>query len=247
MRFKVAICDDEKFGIDLVQSYLEHFNINTGVEFEISTYSNPYDLLANYNTPGAFDLLFLDMELSVNDLPVRGIDIAKTIRALPDNDVRIVFVSNYPKYMQLGYDVQASHYICKDIEIEQFDSIMNNIIAQYNKDTSFISIKCSRGEWVVLKLKDIIYIKSYPGKRDYVEYITKRKTYSEHRSILSLGESLYDNGFAFSNKYNLVNLIHLQRYTKDVIDLDNGVSLQLSRYYRKAFLDKFSENILSIT
>ena len=40
---------------------------------------------------------------------VKTFDLAKKIRSLPDNELRIIFFSNYPQYMNLGYDVHALH------------------------------------------------------------------------------------------------------------------------------------------
>jgi len=247
MRFKTAICDDEQSGVDMLKHYLQHYNIETGVEFDISSFSDPNELLFAYQSPGVFDFVFLDMEMPVNGIMYHGIDVAKKIRSLPDNDVRIIFVTNYPQYMHLGYDVQASHYLCKDISLDKFDSIMDCIIALFRKDCSYIEIKSKRDEWIVLKVKDIYYIRSYPGKRDYIEYVTATGTLEEHRSILSASDQLSACGFAFSNKNHLVNLIHLQRYSKEQIVLDSGHLIELSRYYRKPFLEAFTENILSRT
>ena len=75
-----------------------------------------------------FQLLFIDVEMP----ELSGLDVAKRIRKLPDRDVKIVFVSNYPEYMQNSFDFQAFQYLSKPLSYEKFNMVMNNIIEDFN-------------------------------------------------------------------------------------------------------------------
>ena len=247
MAFKTAICDDQQFWVDMLVKKLDHYNVETGIEFDISTFLNPEELLSVYNEPGRFDFLFLDMEMPVNGKDIKGIDVAKRIRSLPDNDVKIIFVSAYPEYMQMGYDVQASYYLFKNDSTEKFDSVLTKIISLIKKDTSLVKVKVDREKWDILKTKDIYYIRSLLGKRDYVEYITVDGVHSEHRPITSIGEALRSNGFAFANKHNLVNIAHIQSFTKDDIIMDNGHKIRISRRYGQSFHSQLCDYVFTYT
>lgn len=245
MRFKTAICDDQQFWVDMLVKKLEHYNIETGIEFDISTFLDPEELLSAYTEPGCFDFLFLDMEMPVNGKDIKGIDVAKKIRSLPDYDVKIIFVSSYPEYVQMGYDVQASHFLTKDVTTEKFDSVLSKIISLIRKDTALVKVKIDRDKCDILKVKDIYYIKSFLGKRDYIEYNTVDGIHSEQRSIISLGKEIRSHGFAFANKHNLVNIARIKRFTKDEITMDNGHKIRISRRYGQSFHKQLHDYIFT--
>ena len=227
MKLKVAICDDEPQAIEITRKNLETYHFETGIEFDIHSFVNPEDLLKEYPSPGSYDLLFLDMEI-------------------PDNDVRIIFVSNYPEYMNMGYDVQASHYLSKDTTHSRFNQVMNDVISGFDRDFSVLRVKTGRDEWILIRIRDILYVKTILGKRDLIIFHLSNESIQEHRSIFSAGEELKPHGFAFANKHHLVNLRHIQQYSNDFLILDNGEKITLSRYYKKDFLKLFSKNIMAI-
>lgn len=245
MLLRTAICDDEIIGIKTVERFINHYSMNTGIDFKISTFSNPDTLIQAYKNPGMYDLLFLDMEMPIDGTMKYGIEVARQIRALNDYNIKIIFMSNYPEYMHMGYDVQASHYLSKDVSFEKFDNVIDSIVSSMSCDNSVIRIKTGRDEWSLLRLQDILFIKSTPGKRDFVLYYSIGGIVEEHVSIQSVFEEVKTKGFAYANKNYLVNLKHIIKYSKDTLTLDGQHEIILSRHYKKAFLDIFSQNIIS--
>lgn len=63
MIFKVAICDDEPHSMQTLKKCLEQAEIDFDIDFDISYFNNSSSLLAYYTTYGAFQILFLDVEL----------------------------------------------------------------------------------------------------------------------------------------------------------------------------------------
>lgn len=245
MNFKTAVCDDEKNGQDFVRRYLEVYHFETGVEFTAKYYDSADELLKDYNEPGKYDFLFLDVEMPGSATTERGIEIAEKIRALPDNDVKIIFVSNYPEYMNYGYDVQASHYLSKDTPFPRFKQVLDSLIFRLEKDKSILSVKSGRDEKTLLKVSDIIYVASVHRKRERIYYHMKDgRQIEEHKSILSINEELKKHGFTFANKYCLINLRFVQSYSNGTLLLENNEKVPLSRYYKKDFMNCFSKNIL---
>ena len=247
MHLKAAICDDEKSGIELICKHLESFAMETGNVFENTLYQNPEELLSDYTAAGKYDIIFLDVEMTVNDVMVSGIEVAKKIRMIPDPDVKIVFVSNYPAYMQMGFEVQASYYMEKEISFAKFNQVMEGIIASMQSDRSMFRIKTARDEWHLLNLKDILYARAVPKVRDRVVFHTMTQEFTEEgRSILSISEELCPYGFAVANKYHLVNMRHVLQFHHDKLQLDNQEWIEISRHYRKDFLAQFSDHILKL-
>ncbi len=247
MLFKTAICDDEQSGIDLVKKYLQTYYFETGIEFELTSYTSPEKLLNDYNQAGRFDMIFLDVEMPGSENVEYGIEIARKIRSIPDNNVIIIFVSNYPEYMNLGYDVHASHYLPKDVPFSRFKTVMDNIIGHVENDKAILIVKTGRDEKQFLRIEDILYIKSFFAEREHIAYcMLNGKCYEERQSILSASDKLKAHGFTFANKYYLINLKHVRALSNGNLILCNEEKVLLSRYYKKDFLTQFSNNILEL-
>ena len=248
MIFKTAVCDDEREGREYIRRQLEIYHFETGVEFQTTFYTSADDLLSDYNEPGIYDLLFLDVEMPGSETVERGIELAKQIRSLPDNDLRIIFVSNYPEYMNLGYDVQASHYLAKETPFPRFKQVLDKIIFRLETDKSILSVKTGRDERMLLRTNEILYVKSFHRERERVLYCMKNgQEIAERRAILAVSEDLKTHGFAFANKYCLVNLRFINRYDNGLLYLDSEEKIPLSRYYKKEFMDLFTKRILDFS
>jgi DNA-binding LytR/AlgR family response regulator len=247
MKLKTALCDDEDIGIELLCQNLDYYHFETGIEFEKNIYKDPRALLNDYQKIGHFDIIFLDVEMPISGIMHNGLDIAKSIRSIPDNDVRIIFISNYPSYMQMGYDVQASYYLEKNVSREKFKRVLDSIIEKMQKDQSMIRIKTDRNQWDLVRISDIIYVRSFSNQRNKTLYCTNTRDYLEEgRSILSISSELSAHGFAFANKHYLINMQHVRQFTHDCMQLDNKEYIEISRHYRKDFLGQFSRNILRL-
>ena len=247
MVLKTAICDDEKSGIDRICKLLEYYHFDTGTEFDKSIFTDPDALINSFKTPGTYDLVFLDVEMSVNGISKNGIETAKLIRAIPDRNVRIVYISNYPSYMQMSFNVQASQYLGKDVSNEYFHTVMDNIIQDMTRDSALIRIKTGPDQWNLLRVQDIICVKSFFGQRDTVAFCTPSQQFTETgRSILTVSEILKEQHFIFANKYCLVNMRHVVQFTHDKLILSNTECIEISRHFRKPFVEQFSNNILTI-
>ena len=155
MNYKVAICDDENSIINTINEYLSLYSFQYDIDFSISTFDNPVNLLNAYSSPGAFHIVFLDVEMP----EISGITLAEHIRTLPDYNVFIIFVSSYPEYMKDSFNVQAFQYLTKPISKEIFFQEINRIIDYINKSNrTQIMINTGTTESEVIFTDNIIYI-----------------------------------------------------------------------------------------
>ena len=246
MRFKVAICDDEIKWIAIIKERLKAYSLKTDISFDISEFVNPNDLLKSYKQSGTYDILFLDMEMPINGELKRGFDLAKKIRSIPDEELRIIFFSNYPQYMHLGYDVHASHYLQKNVSVNKFLMVFDDIISGMTKDTSMIRIKTEKDNWSLIRISDIIFVNKPYSIRDNIVYYTISGQMSERKTINTAESELAPYGFAIANKFYLVNFKHIIKFSSNRIIMDNGEEIELSRRFRQEFHNRFSHNILSI-
>ena len=247
MTYKTAICDDDPESILAVKHMLESFHFETGIEFNITSYTDPDKFVSDYNSPNTYDIIFLDVEMQDKAVNKNGIEVARYIRSMIEDHAIIIFVSNYPEYMNLGYDVRAAHYLPKDISPERFKEVMNNILLQKRSDNSLLCVKTGRGEKQLLRINEIIYVKALPYERKKIVYVTKHgEKYSERQTILAVSEILGKHSFALANQYYLVNLRFVRKLVNDDIILENQEKISLSKHYKSGFITHFSNSILNI-
>lgn len=148
MLFKVAICDDEEKDIQAIQRFLHIYEMQHDIDFEINTFQNSTKLLEKYDSAGRYNILFLDVEMP----KLSGLEVAAHIREIPDRMAKIVFVSNFPEYMQDSFNVEAFHYFPKPFLFEDFEKLLFRIIKSYreSENASFL-LKEDGAEEVILQ------------------------------------------------------------------------------------------------
>lgn len=241
MNLNVAICDDDLTQIQLLNSYIEKYLIQTNHNLSVRSYSIANDLLNDYKTPDCFHILFLDVEMP----EINGLELAKRIRALPDKHVKIVFVSNYPEYMQDSFDVHAFHYLQKPLTYERFEDIMFKIIEDIEEDTnSKLTIPIEDCQ-IVLNIADILYIETLKDLRDTLRVVTISDEYVTKGTIGEYEKKLEGTMFFSPHRSCLVNTNHIQFVYKDKLVLDDNSSLPLSRRREKDIRNMFSTKVLN--
>ena len=244
MKYKIAICDDSINAIQNLKRRLNTYNIETDVEFIISCYTSPAELVdyCKSNTPFPYDIIFLDIEME----PFTGIDAAKKIRSIPNNNVRIVFFTDYEEYIKYSFEVQAVHYINKTATPKEFRKAIDLVINNLENDNSMVRIKTGRDTFNLVKLNDIVYIESIPSKRDLIRYhMSDGFTIEEKSSILSISKELKSKGFVVVNKHAFVNIQYILGFTKEKVTLKNDMEFKISRAYKKSFSEVFMKRIVN--
>ena len=107
---KVAICEDSKLDLQMLQKIVEFLMKDRGLDFQIETFLSGEELLAGYkNHPS--DLIFLDIMMDEID----GIKTGKEIRSL-DSKVEIVYCTSSSDFALAAYEVHAMGYLLKPYE-----------------------------------------------------------------------------------------------------------------------------------
>ena len=242
MNLKVAICDDNTKESALLKKYLIDYELNHEVDFEIDTYSSGDSLLKNYDIPGTYHIVFLDVEMPGKN----GIDTASVIRRNGDNNVRIIFVSNYPKYMQDSFNVQAFNYLTKPVSFDDFSDILNRIIRSYKDSSTTKLIIPIEGKKELINTNDILYIESVKSRKNYLNFVL-----ADHKIVCKgvLSEWRNDLGchnFVTPFRGLLVNINHIHYINDDSLTLTTGIEIPLSRRYEKEIRTLFSKHTLTI-
>lgn len=242
MILKVGICDDEPSIVSEIAKYLEQYSFQNDVDFETSTFTNSTSLLQNYTKAGTFHVLFLDVEMP----EMNGIELADTIRHLPDRNVQIVFVSSYPEYMKDSFNVRAFQYLTKPLEQKVFDKEMNRIIAEIKEQSSTKIILKTDEEDIVVGIDEILYLKTVDSKAKKVDFVLSDQIVHSQGTIREYEKQLNSLGFIVPSQGYLIQLQHLRYIRKNELILCNNDIIPLSRRKEKLLRDYFNENLLHL-
>lgn len=232
MHLKVAICDDELSDVQAVESCLKKYD---KAEITIAVFSDAKNLIASYDHAGSFDILFLDVEMPGID----GLSLAKYIRMIPDYNVKIVFISYYPSYMQDSFDVQAHHFLEKPISQERLNKVMDQILHEKNSRAEHkLLISSNIGDHLI-NPTDLYYVDVDKSSHRDVCFHLSNSVIVSHTSIKAFEKELMSCGFIYVYRSILVNLKHLHTIEKECVLLDNNERLPLSRRYEHEIRQKY--------
>jgi DNA-binding LytR/AlgR family response regulator len=207
---KAIIIDDEPKAIELIKSYLIHFDsINL-----IGTFRNSIKAMEFLNQESV-DLIFMD----INMPHLSGISLSKMI----SDKTKIVFTTAYSEYAVESYEVNAFDYLLKPIGFERFANtiakLYNNHLKNNNEDSP-IQINLKSGDKIYrVDCSQILYLKK---EGNYMMYYFRNQKILTRESINSALKRLPDY-FIQSHKSYIVNTRKIDFYNKDEISINNNL------------------------
>ena len=242
---KIAICDDEPY----IRTYLSSLIRKQDPGAIITEYASADACLWNRID---YDLLFLDIELDVTDPDpapcsltaaasspgsrINGMELARRIRAKTDTpQPLLIFVTGHESYVYEAFDVNAFHYLLKPIDELRFAEIFRRAAEQITAGTEQQKRKLViqyAGTSRILPLNSIYYMES----RGHKIVLHQKDTALEYYARLGDLEQTLQEQFCRIHKGFLINLAHVESYTKTEVTLTNGVKLNLSKYKYEAFV-----------
>ena len=131
----IAICDDEEQEVETMYNIVSQKFDKFNAVYKITKCSNGGDLLYEMDEIGAFDLVFLDIELGIDN----GIDAEDKVKQ-KNPYCYIIFVSGYDRYYKAAFGVQPFQFLDKPInrlEVERVIDSVANLIVDNNSVYSF--------------------------------------------------------------------------------------------------------------
>lgn len=241
MNLNIAICDDNRQELQIICSHLEKFMFENDDNINFSLYQSPSELINDYKEPGTYHILFLDVEMPEQN----GLELANKIRSLPDRQLKIIFISNYPEYMQYSFDVHAYHYLKKPVTYEYFSYILNKVIDDLRLDNSSHFIINNGDYEEVLSYSDTLFLQSIKGDSRHINIITTHKTHTI-RGTLSEYEKILPNDIFFSPcRGYIINIKHIHYIKRNEIILNNTTPIPLSRRREAKLHNMFTRQLLN--
>lgn len=232
----IAICEDEQYYLDAIIEAITTWITSNCLEQHIkyTKFFSSEDLLERLENGMHVDLLFLDIQIP-NEM--NGIELARILRTI-NQQILIVFVTNYSNYVYEGYGVNALRFIRKPIFYQDIAECLN---IAYRRHTSL------RNEHFILETKEKHYVLHWTdiicleARSHYVYFhLTLTTTSPRIRSKLGIVCSrLSSDLFVQCHRSCVVNLSHIRRISRDNIILSNNYTIPVSSKYYSHLLQQF--------
>lgn len=221
--FSIAICDDEKSVLDIVENITKTVFAEKNIAAKIYKFSTAKDLLDTLETT-RIDLILLDIELNEDD----GIEIAKQIDA-KGIDSKIVFISSHEERVFDSLKAHPYGFIRKSAFVKDFDFVINSYLNEDSKNNEIdyklaLLGKNTQG----ISVKNISYIESQ-GRYQIIHLANPKEEISVRLSMNELSDELKDHLFLRIHKSYLVNSSYIQVINSDNVQLITGETLYVSK------------------
>jgi len=211
---KIAICDDEKLQLDLLEKYCTGWLSDNKIQATITTYSSSEGFLFSYEDNKNYDILLLDIQMK----ELNGISLAKRLRERGDN-VSIIFITGVKDFVFEGYHVQAIDYILKPVEEKKLKSALSRAYENIQRKEPQLIIQIDNG-LIRLNEKDIQYIESV-GHNTYL--YTTNGIYQAKKGISAVENELTENFFYKCHRSYIINILHIDYISKNDVKINNTI------------------------
>ena len=150
----IAICDDDDLIAHQIESVLHNIGDEENVKIDTDVFYSGNDLVREISSGKKFDLIYMDIQMENGD----GITAAKNIRK-KDEDVMIIFISGYDRYVMELFHLDVFSFIRKPIDRDSFVQIFLEANQRICSRNHFFSFKYKSQEYKVL-CKEILYFES---------------------------------------------------------------------------------------
>lgn len=227
---KVAIIDDKVLDSDRLLSLLNnYFDNSQDYSIQTKVFATAFQFLDEFSNN--YDLLFLD----INMPQMNGLELANKIREI-NNNIALIFVTNYASLAIDGYGVDALGFIVKPVKQIELNKVVDKFLKRFEENIADrkLVIKIKSG-YQTLYLSQIKYIEV--NVHDIFIYTTQG-TFKTRGTLKLIEKELSSPKIEKCSNCFLINLDYVESIMKDDIIID-GKRIKIARNRKKDFLDAF--------
>ena len=236
---RVAIVEDDDSYAETLQEYLNKYEQENEVRFQVVRYEDGADLVEKYH--GDFDILIMDIELKFMD----GMTAAQHIRKM-DSNVIIIFVTNMPQFALKGYQVDALDYVLKPISYYAFSQRLERALERMEGRSTkkYITLHL-KGRVQKVNILNIMYIEAL--QHDLIYHMDRDGvTYTVRGIIKDLEANLKDYYFFRCHKGYLVNLAYVESVGEATVQIGEE-QIPVAKLRKKELLNEFNRYISEVS
>jgi len=241
LNLKIGICDDDMIYCNDIASQLDRYMMTYDVNISYQIYIHASDIVRIYDTPGKFNILFLDIEIP----EINGLILAEKVKKI-DPHVFIIFVSNYPEYMQDSFRIHPFYYLIKPLTDTTFIETMNDIIFTIEREYKLVTLLHTDKAEETINIKDIRYIDVADGKKGLLCFHFFNHSTLTKGKLTDWSNKLSDFDFYRCHRGFLINMSHIHYFEPGTAIMDNGGKVPLSRSKEKKLKEVYSNNIVRL-
>lgn len=228
---KIAVCDDERQFIDEICPLLEQWAQSRNIRLTLYRFTDGDDLIATHKNKN-MDLIILDVIMPL----LNGIDTAKEIRH-NDSAVPIIFLTSSREFAVDSYEVRAFYYLIKPVVREKLFLVMDDFLKIFNLEKHTFTAHTATGYYKIA-IDDVDYLEAQ--NKQVLVHMADGKTI-EIREQFSTCESVFlpDNGFFRCHRSYIVNLNHVEQFTKTELRTNQNATVPISRNNYMAFKNAY--------
>lgn len=225
---RIAIVEDEQEYVQTLKNYINRYEAEQGLNFQIQVFSDGLDIISDYTA--GYDIILLDIQMK----HLNGMKTAEKIREF-DEEVIFIFITSSSQFALEGYMVDALGYILKPVPYLSFSQILNKAIRKTEKrqETHYITIDVDGGT-MRINLESVYYIES---QLHHLLIHTEKGSYITPGPMKRMEETLKTFGFAKCHNAYLVSLMHVTGILQSHVLLSSGQKVPVSRARKKPFMD----------
>lgn len=233
---RIAICDDDKNGLENAITYLNSYaNNKEGLSFKIHTFDNADTVLKYVNKNGPFDIYLLDIILKQGML---GTTLAKELTA-HGKAGQIIFLTSSRDFAVEAFNVNATHYLLKPYSKVSFFAALDRAIANLDDESDELVLQVIGYGLMKISISNISYVES----KGHYQYIAMSDG-TIHRLRCSTkeltGKLLARKDFIRPHAGFAVNMNYIKTITNDYISVV-GATVPITKNQfskvKKAYLD----------
>lgn len=226
---KIAICDDESIITSQIDNIILEICNRESISFDTDVFYSGQGLEREILRGTRYDLIYLDIQMANGD----GITTAKNIRKMDEN-VLLIYVSGYDKYMMELFRLDVFAFIKKPIENNYFENVFLDANQKICNQRLYFSFHYRKEEYKILCI-DILYFESI-GRKVNV-HIRNGNVEKFNGKLSDVEERVNDGKIPFLRIHQsyLVNYHHIKSRSKTEVTLIDGTKLPISEERQKKF------------
>ena len=226
MNIHAAICDDDQQFTLLLKKYiLDYFRLSD-IEIILDIFSDSRGFLEKLRSPDLnYDLMFLDI-----DMPgLNGLDLASEIKHIDRKQPYFIFVSGMESMVFKTFRVNPFWFVRKRLWKKELPLALSSLKKELRtNEEHLLSIEVGTSIYKI-DTSSLIYIEC-TDKTLHFHYEHPEKDRDIRYKLSDLEKLLTDCGFIRIHKGFLVNYRFIFNIERSGIQLDNGITLPVSKY-----------------